>query len=160
MKKALLVVDPQKDFFENDNPNLAAFQATIPVINDAIAVFRKKQLPIIFIQHVSKTKPVGNENWEISPAFDHYKTDLCINKNHFNAFWNTDLESILKSTQVDSVVVCGYMAEYCILSTLRGALERSFEAFILEDSIASLKDRFTLFTLDISPTITLEELQK
>jgi nicotinamidase-related amidase len=71
----------------------------------------------------------------------------------------TDLETILKAEQVKSVIVCGYMSEFCVLSTLRAALERSFEAVLLEDAIASLEDRYTQFTLEISPKLKIDQIR-
>lgn len=156
--KALLILDPQNDFFEEDNPNLSAFQATIPIINAAIAIFREQHWPIIFIQHTSKRKPEGSENWKIHPQFNHHSDDIRLSKTHFSAFWQTDLETILKEKHVNSVIVCGYMSEYCVLSTLRGAAERGLDAVILEDSIASLEDVLTQFTLKISPKIRINQL--
>ena len=159
-EKALLILDPQIDFFGEDNPNLPAFQATIPVINAVIAIFRNQNWPIIFIQHTSKRKPEGSKNWKLYEAFDYLENDIRINKSHFSAFWQTDLETILKVKHVNSVIVSGYMSEYCVLSTLRAAAERGFDAVILEDSIASLDDRNTQFTLEISPKIGLAELNE
>lgn len=156
--KALLILDPQNDFFEEDNPNLSAFQATIPVINAAIATFRDQGWPIIFIQHTSKRKPEGSDIWKIHPQFNHHPDDICLIKAHSSAFWQTDLETILKEQQVESVIVCGFMSEFCVLSTLRAAQERGFDAAILDGSIASLDDHYTQFTLEISPTIALEKL--
>jgi nicotinamidase-related amidase len=159
MKKALLILDPQNDFFVIDNPNLPAFQATVSVVNAAIAIFRDQNWPIIFIQHTSKRKPEGTENWRIHPQFNHHSDDICLNKTHYNAFWKTDLETTLKEKQVDSVIVCGYMSEYCVLSTLRAAMERGFDASILKGAIASLNDHRTQLTLEISPTILLDKLK-
>ena len=157
--KALLILDPQNDFFGNDNPNLPAFQATIPVINNAISIFREQNWPVIFIQHTSKRKVVDSDIWKIHSAFDRQEKDISINKTHFSAFWGTNLETKLRESQVTSVVVVGYMSEYCVLSTLRAAIERGFEAVILDGSIATLEDRFTQFTLEISPTISIEHLK-
>lgn len=156
--KALLILDPQNDFFRDDNPNLPAFQATIPIINAAIIAFREHEWPIIFIQHTSKRKPEGSDIWKIHTQFSQNPDDICLNKVHFSAFWKTDLESILKEKKIESVIVCGYMSEYCVLSTLRAAMERGLEAALLDEAIASLDDRHTHFTLEISPTISLEQL--
>lgn len=158
MKPALLVLDPQNDFFESDNPNLAGFQASVPTINSAIAIFRERGWPVVFIQHTSKDKPAGSHAWEIYERFDHQPGDTRLSKTRHNAFWDTELDQLLKSHQVDFVLVSGYVAEYCVLSTLRGALERSYRGAILEGCIASLEERYTRFTLDISPHISLVEL--
>lgn len=159
MKKALLILDPQNDFFGDDNPNLSAFQATIPIINAAIAIFQEKHWPILFVQHTSKRKPEGSNIWKIHPKFHHHPDDIRLNKTHYSAFWQTDLETILKSKQVNSVIVCGYMSEFCVLSTLRAAMERGFDASILEGAIASLNDHHTQFTLEISPQIKFDLIQ-
>lgn len=160
MKPALLVIDPQNDFFVGDNPNLAEFQATIPVINAAIAMFRQQQWPVVFGQHTSSGKPVGSYAWAISKLFDCQVGDAQFSKTHYNAFWNTKLDDILKTDGVDFVVVCGYLAEHCVLSTLRGALERGYRSAVLEHSMASLNNRHTQFVWDISPHITFDELYK
>ena len=60
---------------------------------------------------------------------------------------------------MDFVVVAGYIAEYCVLSTLRGALERGYRGAILYQAIASLDSRYTRFTVEISPHIALVDLK-
>jgi len=69
------------------------------------------------------------------------------------------LDATLKEQQVDSVVITGYLSERCVLSTLQGALERSYNGVVLEGAIASLNNRFTQFTLEISPHISVDEVQ-
>jgi nicotinamidase-related amidase len=159
LTRTLLILDPQNDFFGKENPNLSAFLATIPVINETINLFRDTEWPVIFIQHTSKRKPEGSQNWKIHAAFNYKEDDICINKNYYDAFWKTRLEEILQLKQVESVIVCGYLSEYCVLSTLRGAVEREFDALILEGAIASFENRYTQFTLEISPTISPGKLE-
>jgi nicotinamidase-related amidase len=57
MKPALLILDPQNDFFGDDNPNLAEFQTAVPTINAAIALFRQRGWPVIFVQHSLELSP-------------------------------------------------------------------------------------------------------
>ncbi|WP_374688903.1 cysteine hydrolase family protein [Promineifilum sp.] len=159
MHLALLIIDPQNDLFEADNPNLPAFEATVPVINDAIALAREQNWSLIFIQHTSERKPAGSQPWEINERFDCRVVDVRLGKTHENAFWNTGLDALLRSQRVDMVVVAGYVAERCVLSTVRGAAERGYRAALLDEAIAGLDDRFTQFTLDISPRVTLEALR-
>lgn len=159
MKHALLVLDPQNDFFEEDNPNLDEFRATVPVINRVLQLFHERGLPVIFIQHTSTRKPVGSHAWEIYPSFTCQPGDIRLVKKHENAFWNSELDAALMKQQVDSVIIAGYLSERCVLSTLRGALERSYHGLVLEGAIASLNNRFTQFTLEISPHISVDELQ-
>ena len=160
MKPALLVLDPQNDFFEADNPNLAEFQRTVPTINAAIALFRERRWPIVFIQHTSKKKPAGSHAWRIHPGFDCLPGDRRVQKSHMNAFWDSELNTALKLAGTDFVVVVGYLSETCVLSTFRGAQERGYQSAILKDAIASLDSRRTQFTLDISTSASLDELRQ
>lgn len=157
MKPVLLVIDPQADFF--DNGNLAEFRRVLPKINAAIALFRKQRWPVIFVQHTSARKPSESWAWPIYAGFDCRREDLRLNKAYGNAFWQTDLDEWLKALGVDYVVVAGFMAEHCVLSTYRGAHERNYRAAILRDGIAGLKHDDTSFVYETSTTVTLSELQ-
>lgn len=69
------------------------------------------------------------------------------------------MDALLQSDGVDLVVVAGYVAEFCVLSTTRGALERGYRSAILAEGIAGMNGRYTQFTLELSPRITLAELE-
>jgi nicotinamidase-related amidase len=159
MKPALLILDPQNDFFGDDNPNLTEFQAAVPTINAAIALFRQRGWPVVFVQHSSASKPAGSYAWAIHEQFDCQPGDTRLSKRHYNAFWETELDALLQSDGVDFVAVSGYIAEFCVLSTVRGGLERGYRSAILADGIAGMNGRYTQFTLALSPRITLAELE-
>ena len=160
MKPALLILDPQNDFFGDDNPNLTEFQTAVPTINAAIALFRQRGWPAVFVQHSSASKPAGSYAWAIHEQFDCQPDDTRLSKRHYNAFWETELNALLQSGGIDFVVVAGYVAEFCVLSTARGALERGYRSAILADGIAGMNGRYTQFTLELSPRITLVELDR
>lgn len=158
MRAALLVLDPQNDFFRLDNPNLPAFQRALPAINAAIAVFRSHGMPVIFVQHTSPRKPEGSPDWQIYPAIDHRNEDFFVQKSYQNAFWQSRLEATLKSLRTDYLVLAGFTTEYCVLSTYRGARERGYKAAILREGTATLDNFHSHFVLEISATLTLDEL--
>lgn len=159
MNPVLLVVDPQTDFFDDDNCNLAEFRRVLPKINAAIALFRKQRWPVIFIQHTSARKPSESRAWSIYQGFDFRREDLHLNKAYGNAFWQTDLDERLKALGADYVVVAGFVAEQCVLSTYRGARERNYQAAVLRDGIAGQKNEYSQFVYATSHTVTLNELQ-
>ncbi len=159
MKRALLVLDTQNGFFQEDNPNLAEFRRVLANINGTIALFREHNLPIVFIQQTSARTPPGSFKWAIYPDVNCRPEDLRTRKGHMNAFWQSDLEELLHSQGVEGVVVTGFMSEYCVLSAARGAEERGFQSLILRDAIAALDDARTQFVYDISDCISLEELR-
>ncbi len=159
MRPALLVVNPQTGFFEDDNGNPTEFRRVLPKVNAAIAFFRKQRWPVIFLQHISANKPVGSQAWSIYAGFDCRREDVQLNKAYANAFWQTELDQRLRALGVDYVVVAGLIAEQCVLSTYRGARERNYRAAILQDGIAGSKHDDARFVYDISTTVTLSELQ-
>ena len=127
MNPALLIVDPQNDFFESDNPNLVEFQRVLPTINAAIALFKKRGWLIVFGQHSSSKKQPGTHAWKIFEGFNSIVESFKISKKYPNSFWKTKLNSLLKPSQVDFVVVTGFCSEHCVLSTFRGAYERGYK---------------------------------
>ncbi len=159
MKPVLLILDTQNDFFEDDNPKLVDFLHVIPTINAAISTFRTHKLPIVFIQHTSENKQQNTYAWEIYKEIDCLPEDTRLLKSYSNAFWESELDTYLKNLQVDFIVIAGFVAEYCVLSTYRGAQERKYGATILKNSIASIvgKQR-TKFVFDISDSISQNEL--
>ena len=158
MKTALVALDLQKDFFSDNNPNLVAFESIVPVINRAIASFRSQSYPIVFVQHTSKTKPVGADAWKIHEAFDVQDDDLCAMKSHPDAFWKSSLDTELQANAVEAILIVGVLSEYCVLSTYRGALLRGYRALLLDGGIASLSNDLTEFTLRLCEHIDIENL--
>ncbi|MFQ5924023.1 MAG: cysteine hydrolase family protein [Anaerolineales bacterium] len=158
-KLALLVLDAQNDFFARDNPNIAAFDATLPVINEVVGYFRDGRLPVVFVQHTSSKKPEGSAAWMIYEGFDTESGDPRILKSFPDAFWESELDAQLRSIDVNVLIISGFLSEHCVLSTYRGALQRGYAAYLLEGGIASLKDEHTEFTLRISERVSLDNLR-
>ena len=82
---------------------------------------------------VDALKPVGDE-----PVVD---------KPGKGAFYATDLENLLRSRGITSLVVTGVTAEVCVQTTVREANDRGFECLVLSDCIASYFPEFYEMTL-------------
>jgi nicotinamidase-related amidase len=139
MKPALLVIDVQKAFFDI-NPTIAqSLDDAILYINAAIALFREKGLPVICIQHMEEEEDLvpGQEGFDLPEALKILPTDLHIHKTYGNAFNQTPLEEELRKLGLDTVIITGFCAEYCVLSTARGAEDLDLKAIVLRGSLAS-----------------------
>ena len=139
MKPALLVIDVQKAFF-NESPTTAqSLHDAIVYINAAIALFRRKRLPVIAIQQVDEEERLvpGQEGFELPEELGVLPTDLHIHKIYGNAFTKTGLERALRAEGVDTVILSGFCAEQCVLSTYRGAGDLDLSPIILRGSLAS-----------------------
>jgi hypothetical protein len=51
----------------------------------------------------------------------------------FNAFANTELETILRGKDIESVLICGMVTSLCIDSSGRAAYERGYDVTIVSD---------------------------
>jgi nicotinamidase-related amidase len=139
MRPALLVIDVQRKFFEISPTMTQSLNDAIRYINAAIALFREKHLPIICIQHVDEEEKLvpGEEGFAVPEELDILPSDLHIHKTYGNAFNKTPLENELRELGVDTVIITGFCAEYCVLSTDRGAQDLDLTPIILRGSLAS-----------------------
>jgi nicotinamidase-related amidase len=161
MKPALLVIDVQKDFF--DDPVIkASLEPAIEYINAAIDLFRKKQLPIICIQDMDleDNRVPGEDKFDVPESLHIHPEDPHIHKLYGNAFNKTDLGSRLQHLEVDTLIITGYCAENCVLSTYRGALDLDFTPILLRDSLASGSQNRIRFVEEISDVISYGALEK
>jgi nicotinamidase-related amidase len=83
-----------------------------------------------------------------------------IHKRYGNSFNKTELDSILKGHGVDTIVMTGFCAEYCVLSTYRGAKDLDYFPVLLKNGIASTQEANKEFVEKISETITAGVLVK
>ena len=162
MKPALLVVDVQKDFFNSSPVSAQSLKEAIGYINEAIALFRAKNLPVICIQHMNESDNLvpGSDSFELPDELDILDTDLHIHKTYGNSFNKTPLLQKLLEIGVDTVIITGYCAEYCVLSTYRGARDADLTPIILRGSLASDVLENIKFVENISELISLGALNK
>ena len=50
--------------------------------------------------------------------------DIVVDKLFFSGFHNTDLDTILRARDIDTIVVCGTVTNVCCESTVRDAAHR------------------------------------
>ena len=67
-------------------------------------------------------------------------------KNQYDAFYKTELEEILRSKNVEQVIICGLLANLCSETTARSAFVRGFEVFFPVDATAAYNRDFHLST--------------
>jgi nicotinamidase-related amidase len=65
------------------------------------------------------------------------------------AFYATDLEQILKTLGVRSLVVTGVTTEVCVHTTVREANDRGYECLVLEDCVASYFPAFQAAAIEM-----------
>ena len=63
--------------------------------------------------------------------------DIIIDKPRFGAFFGTDLEPILRSRGIDTLIIGGIATNLCCETTAREAMQREFRVFFLSDGTAT-----------------------
>ena len=154
MSTALLVIDAQRIYTDSDSEMFSQeADKTVVKINSLVRGFEAAGDPIIYVRHVHKPdgsdlgrmfdytgEPADDFNFKADSEEVEYSTDLRlaerrheIIKSRYSAFAGTDLDALLKRLQVDTVVVCGFMTNFCCDSTAREAHDRDyFVDFILD----------------------------
>lgn len=160
MKPALLVIDVQKEFFNEDAGTVASLKSALEYINAAIELFREKNLPVISIQHIDDEDGLtpGNIGFDLPDNLAILPGDLHIQKTYSNAFNKTSLADDLRRLGVDLLILTGYCAEYCVLSTYRGAKDLDFKPILLRGALASGNEDNIRFVESISEIISFNAL--
>lgn len=160
---ALLVIDMQKFFL---NPESETFTegglAIVENIRNLIQAYRQKNLPVIYTCHVHKSaqmdggimswwwKGICLEGTEEAKVYDEIKPrpeEKIVYKHRYSAFYNTDLETVLRCLNVKDIVITGIMTNMCCESTAREAYYRDYRVFFLMDATGSVNEDLHLATL-------------
>ena len=139
MKKALILIDIQNDYFpgglfELNQPDAAAENA-----KNALAYFRKKALPIFHVQHINTVADApffiaNTEGVDIHALVAPLPGEPIVVKNTPDSFFNTDLLMLLKELGIEQLVICGMMSHMCVDTTVRSAKMLGFEIELLSDA--------------------------
>jgi nicotinamidase-related amidase len=160
MKPALMIIDMQKAY--HTGPSAQSMDAACEYINAAAALFRKKGMPVLWIQNKDEYDGAlpGRPGFEVIDGLKPLESEPRITKEYSNSFNKTDCKTILDSHNVDTVIVTGYCAEYCVLSTCRGAKDLDLASVILRGGVASGVEQNIGFVESISDVISYGALRK
>lgn len=142
MKQALILVDIQNDYFPGGRMELAEMEKTSRNAKQTLALFRAKNLPVFYIQHISNRKGATfflpeTDGIEIHSSISPKSDEHIIQKHFPNSFRDTSLKDMLQRLNVEEVIICGAMTHMCIDSTVRAAFDLGFHCIVLSDACAT-----------------------
>jgi nicotinamidase-related amidase len=156
-KLALVNVDLQNVFVEGTLVSPPDGLDVVARVNKLAAACRQAGVPVIHTAHV--TRPDGSNVGVMGelipptcegmiakgsfPAAFHKDpkvepTDIVLEKPRYGAFHGTDLELILRSRGIDSVIITGIATNVCAETTAREAAVRDFQVFFLSDGTSTV----------------------
>ena len=146
--KALLVIDMLNDFIDKSGSMQCgdAGREIIPFIKDQISCFHKNSDKVFFVcdNHNEDDKEFDHfpkhcikDSWgsQIAADLTPKQNDIIILKKRYSAFFQTNIESMLKDcNEIHFVGVC---TNICILFSVEEAYNRGFKTVIYKNGVAS-----------------------
>jgi ureidoacrylate peracid hydrolase len=152
---ALLVIDVQAEYFDEDGPAYVEHARDIVAnVNRLIDVFRAEDLPIVFLKHMHRADGSdvgrmgdfsapgeedsfveGTPRVELIPELHVEPHDAVVVKRRYSCFLGTDLEALLRTAGSRAVVICGLMTSFCCETTARDAHGRDYEVLFAADAV-------------------------
>jgi ureidoacrylate peracid hydrolase len=167
-KTALVVVDMQNGFMvpELGHAPCAMAHEIVPNINHLAQAVRDTGGAVIWIQTAytdetltswstsyAMVGPKGtarrkfslsreNKGYELFPDLKVDKGDLIVEKNRYSAFiqGSSDIEEVLNSRGLDTVLITGTVTNVCCESTARDAMMRNYKTIMITDGNAANTD--------------------
>jgi nicotinamidase-related amidase len=162
-KSALLVVDMQEFFLDASSPTFTCGAAAIlPSVKKMIRAFRAGRRPVIFTRHVHHPDNLdsgimgwwwegkcleGSPESEIHPSIAPRANEKVVFKHRYSAFYNTDLETVLRCLKIEDLVIAGVMTNMCCESTARDAYYRDYRVFFPADGTGTINEEMHLASL-------------
>lgn len=152
-RKALLIIDLQRDITEKDGRMLLNPEQTdriIANINRILSDSRIRNLPVVYIAQEFERNSIiqlltnnallpGSPGARIDPRIKIVSDNLFV-KHVSDAFSNPELDAFLVKNSVNHLFVTGVDAEYCVDRTVRAALNRNYKVTVISDAVGSGSD--------------------
>lgn len=141
MKRALLLIDLQNDYFPGGKFPLWNTEATLDNIETAIKAAQAQGIAVLLVQHIADADMgiapffnQGTEGASIHPRILQIAPDApVVVKKYADSFVDTDLEEILTGMGITELLVCGMMTQNCVTHTAISKSAEKYKVTILPD---------------------------
>lgn len=153
---ALLLIDLQNDFLHLDGwyashgIDISHMRRVIEPTKQLIGAARAAHIPVIWTTHGFKNESdagtflshrpflregglrEGTWGYEIYEEFQVEDSDWIVKKNRLSAFFNTNLELVLRGLKADTVIITGVLTNQCVAATSKDAMFRDLLPTLVE----------------------------
>ena len=163
-KIALLVIDMQKDFIDEDGKlaqcgqDVSAMGLTVTPINKLIEKAHQKKIPVIFTKMIDALKyrsEVGIYRFQQKEKVEEnicvlentsgsefskilpQEQDSVVIKHSYDSFNGTELKSLLDEKEIKVLIITGVKTNVCVETTVRNAYHLGYYVIVPQECVAS-----------------------
>jgi ureidoacrylate peracid hydrolase len=173
---ALLIIDMQNSFCHPDGVMYDALGAplfeidkTVKATAAAVTAAREARLPVVFTRHqyqaghadfgplfpqfcdlLRTRQGLLARSWDVDiiDELDFSNHDLVVDKARLDAFYNTSLDTLLRSMGVARIAVAGVITNACVETSTRAAAMRDYDVTVLSDCTTTAQERHRTMSLE------------
>ena len=151
-RTALIIGDMQNDFVtESGTLVVPSAESTVPAIRNQLELARNSGMRVVFVQDTHRDGDPeweiwgehcreGSWGWQVVEGLAPREDEVTIRKPRYDAFYGTQLEHMLRVWGVDTLIICGTVANICVHYTASSAAMRWFNVIVPRDCISSFND--------------------
>jgi len=157
---ALLIVDVQNDFLPGGNLAVPHGDEVVTVLNRYLEIFAMQNLPVYAtrdwhpVQHCSFRAQggpwpphcvAGTRGAQLAAALQLPSSAVIISKattveqDAYSGFQGTSLDQQLRAANIRRLFIGGLATDYCVLNTVRDALQFGYQVFLFADAIRAVE---------------------
>jgi ureidoacrylate peracid hydrolase len=157
-RTVIVHIDMQNDFLHEDGHyaksgiDISHMRRSIEPVRALTAEARRRGVPIIWTRHGTKGvidggpfmqhRPFLREGglrqntwgYEVYEPLDPRPEDWFVEKTRLSAFYNTNLETVLRGLNAHTVIVTGVLTNQCVAATGKDAMFRDFLPIVVEEA--------------------------
>ncbi|MGF1728572.1 cysteine hydrolase family protein [Photobacterium kasasachensis] len=168
--KALIIIDPQNDYFPEGKYPLWNTELTLANIRKAIRRAKQQDIPVIIVQHIASSDSViapffneGTEGAAIHPEITAAAPAATIVTKRFaDSFEQTNLAQVLAEKDINELLLCGMMTQNCVTHTAISRQADNYTVSVLTDCCTTVDEMIHNIALNAMSTrvrlLTMEQV--
>ncbi len=156
-RTVLVIIDPQNDFlhpegcYAEKGIDIEHMRRVIEPIRQLLKDVRAKNIPVVWTRHGTRglddggpfmrLRPFladgglrqGTWGYQIYEDLQPREADWYVEKTRLSAFFQTNLESVLRNLDADTVLITGVLTNQCVAATSKDAMFRDFKPIVIEE---------------------------
>ncbi len=128
-KSALIIIDIQNFYWKDETHD-----ELIANMKKLLENSRSKGMHIIYVKHVWGEDP-DNLIFDIREEIKPLENETIVIKRTAGSFYHTNLEDILKSKDIENVIITGMKTNHCCDTTTRESSARGYKTFVIKECV-------------------------